>query len=105
MFSFGYPAAPPFDGSRLIYCSGRAFNDTVMTRDQGLRCNMTGGASGGPWFQNFNESTGLGMLNSVNSFKYTSGPFSNYMFGPSFGAYAQRTYTAALGATGNTTVD
>jgi len=66
---------------------------------------MTGGSSGGPWFLDFSESTGAGTLASVNSFKYTSGPFSNYMFGPSFGAYAQRTYDAALGATGNTTVN
>src|SRR5690606_23495354 len=47
MFLFGYPAAAPFDGSRLIYCSGRAFNDPVATRGQGVRCNMTGGSSGG----------------------------------------------------------
>ncbi|MEU7740829.1 peptidase [Nonomuraea sp. NPDC049158] len=93
MFSFGYPAAPPFDGSRLIYCSGRAFNDTVMTRDQGLRCNMTGGASGGPWFQGFNEATGLGWLNSVNSFKYDFAP--DFMFGPFFGNEAMAVYQAA----------
>ncbi|MFG1685690.1 trypsin-like serine peptidase [Nonomuraea sp. NPDC049269] len=93
MFSFGYPAAPPFDGSKLVYCSGRAFNDTVMTRDQGLRCNMTGGASGGPWFQGFNESTGLGWLNSVNSFKYDFAP--DFMFGPFFGNEAMAVYQAA----------
>ncbi|MEV0230673.1 peptidase [Nonomuraea sp. NPDC050786] len=93
MFSFGYPAAAPFDGSRLIYCSGRTFNDTVMTTDQGLRCNMTGGASGGPWFQSFNESTGLGMLNSVNSFKYNFAP--DFMFGPFFGNEAMAVYQAA----------
>ncbi|MGR6913897.1 trypsin-like serine peptidase [[Actinomadura] parvosata] len=93
MFAFGYPAAEPFDGSRLIYCSGRAFNDTVMTRDQGLRCNMTGGSSGGPWFQNFDESTGLGWLNSVNSFTYNFAP--NFMFGPFFGDEAMAVYRAA----------
>ncbi|GAA2213903.1 hypothetical protein GCM10009850_093660 [Nonomuraea monospora] len=93
MFAFGYPAADPFDGSELIYCSGRAFNDTVMTRDQGLRCNMTGGSSGGPWFQGFNESTGLGWLNSVNSFTYNFAP--NFMFGPFFGDEAMAVYQAA----------
>jgi V8-like Glu-specific endopeptidase len=93
MFSFGFPAAAPFDGSRLIYCSGRAFNDTVMTNDQGLRCNMTGGASGGPWFQGFNEATGLGWLNSVNSFKYDFA--QNFMFGPFFGNEAMAVYQAA----------
>jgi V8-like Glu-specific endopeptidase len=93
MFSFGYPAAEPFDGSRLIYCSGRTFNDTVMTRDLGLRCNMTGGSSGGPWFRSFNESTGLGWVNSVNSFKYNFAP--DFMFGPFFGNEAQAVYQAA----------
>ncbi|TMR99825.1 trypsin-like serine peptidase [Nonomuraea basaltis] len=93
MFSFGYPAAAPFDGSRLIYCSGRAFDDTVQTRDLGLRCNMTGGSSGGPWFQGFDESTGLGWLNSVNSFKYDFA--QNFMFGPFFGNEAMSVYQAA----------
>ncbi|MFG1704259.1 trypsin-like serine peptidase [Nonomuraea sp. M3C6] len=93
MYSFGYPAAAPFDGSRLIYCSGRAFDDTVMTRDLGLGCNMTGGASGGPWFQGFDESTGLGWLNSVNSFKYDFAP--DFMFGPFFGNEAMAVYQAA----------
>ncbi|MER7364464.1 trypsin-like serine peptidase [Nonomuraea wenchangensis] len=93
MFSFGYPAAAPFDGSRLIYCSGRAIDDTVQTRDLGLRCDMTGGSSGGPWFAGFNASTGQGWLNSVNSFKYDFAP--NFMFGPFFGNEAMAVYRAA----------
>ena len=93
MFSFGYPAEEPFDGSSLIYCSGRTFNDTVMTMDQGLRCDMTGGASGGPWFQGFNGATGMGYLNSVNSFKYNFA--QNFMFGPFFGNEAMAVYQAA----------
>jgi hypothetical protein len=66
-----------------------------MTRDLGLRCNMTGGSSGGGWFQGFDESTGLGWLNSVNSFKYDFAP--NFMFGPFFGNEAQAVYQAAQG--------
>ncbi|GAB2959560.1 trypsin-like serine peptidase [Nonomuraea fastidiosa] len=96
MFSFGYPAAEPFDGARLIYCSGRVFNDTVMTQDQGLRCNMTGGSSGGPWFLNFDPATGLGSLNSVNSFTYNFAP--GFMFGPFFGDEAMAVYRAAESA-------
>ncbi|MGW0802381.1 trypsin-like serine peptidase [Nonomuraea sp. NPDC002799] len=96
MFAFGYPAAPPFDGSDLTYCSGRAFNDTVMTQDLGLRCAMTGGSSGGPWFQGFDERTGLGWLNSVNSFKYDGAP--QFMFGPFFGNEAMSVYQAAQNA-------
>ncbi|GAA3444957.1 trypsin-like serine peptidase [Planomonospora venezuelensis] len=93
MHSFGYPAAAPYDGSKLIYCSGRAFDDFLMTRDLGLSCNMTGGSSGGPWFLSFNESTGLGTQNSVNSFKYNFA--ANWMFGPYFGPEARAVYQAA----------
>ncbi|MFD2348159.1 peptidase [Nonomuraea ferruginea] len=64
-------------------------------RDQGpgVRCNMTGGSSGGGWFLGFNESTGLGMLNSVNSFTYDFAP--GFMFGPFFGDEAMEVYQAA----------
>ncbi|WP_219460550.1 trypsin-like serine peptidase [Nonomuraea rhizosphaerae] len=93
MYAFGYPAAAPYDGSKLIYCSGRAFDDFLLSKDHGLTCNMTGGSSGGPWLVNFNESTGLGTQNSVNSFKYNFTP--NWMFGPYFGSEAQAVYQAA----------
>ncbi|MDF5753945.1 peptidase [Spongiactinospora sp. TRM90649] len=93
MHSFGYPAAAPYDGSRLFYCSGRTFDDYLMSEDHGLTCDMTGGSSGGPWFTRFNETTGLGTLNSVNSFKYNFAP--NWMFGPYFGSEAKALYDAA----------
>lgn len=93
MHSFGYPAAAPYDGSKLVYCAGRAFDDFLMSRDIGLNCNMTGGSSGGPWFLDFNESTGLGTLNSVNSFKYAFA--TGWMFGPYFGTEARAVYEAA----------
>ncbi|TMR91252.1 trypsin-like serine peptidase [Nonomuraea basaltis] len=93
MYAFGYPAAAPYDGSKLVYCSGRAFDDFLVSNDLGLTCNMTGGSSGGPWMLNFNESTGLGTVNSVNSFKYSFSP--NWMFGPYFGNEAQAVYQAA----------
>jgi len=93
MYAFGYPAAAPYDGSKLIYCSGRVFNEFLGTGDIGMTCNMTGGSSGGPWFLQFTESTGLGTQNSVNSFKYNFAPF--WMFGPYFGADAQNLYNSA----------
>ncbi|MFI7706353.1 trypsin-like serine peptidase [Nonomuraea sp. NPDC049480] len=93
MYAFGYPAAAPYDGSKLVYCSGRAFDDYLLTDDLGLTCNMTGGSSGGPWMLNFAEPTGLGTVNSVNSFKYNFAP--NWMFGPYFGNEAQAVYQAA----------
>jgi hypothetical protein len=96
MYAFGYPAASPYDGTKLIYCSGRVFNEFLGTGDIGMTCNMTGGASGGPWFLQFVESSGTGVQNSVNSFKYN---FSQaWMFGPYFGADAQNLYNTAQAA-------
>lgn len=93
MYSFGYPAASPYDGTKLIYCAGTTFTDFLLSRDNGLRCDMTGGSSGGPWFLSFDETTGMGVQNSVNSFGYNFLP--GYMFGPYFGSDAQTLYNTA----------
>ncbi|MFD8496800.1 trypsin-like serine peptidase [Amycolatopsis sp. NPDC059657] len=93
MYTFGYPAAAPYDGTKLIYCSGSTITDFLLTKDHGMSCNMTGGSSGGPWFLNFNEATGTGIQASVNSFGYVFLP--NYMFGPYFGTDAQNLYNKA----------
>ncbi|MEV4316339.1 peptidase [Actinocrispum sp. NPDC049592] len=93
MYSFGYPAEAPYDGTKLIYCSGKVFNDFLLSQDIGMTCNQTGGASGGPWFLSFNEAAGTGIQNSVNSFKYNF--ISTWMFGPYFGADAQNLYNTA----------
>ncbi|MDF3144038.1 peptidase, partial [Streptomyces sp. T21Q-yed] len=93
MYSFGFPAAAPYDGEKFIYCSGTTNRDFLLSNDHGMNCNMTGGASGGPWFTQFNESTGTGLLSSVNSFKYNFLP--NRMYGPYFGADAQNLYQTA----------
>lgn len=93
MYSFGFPAAAPYDGTKLVYCSGNSSKDFLLTKDHGLGCNMTGGSSGGPWFQDFNEATGLGTQVSVNSFGYTFLP--NRMYGPYFGNEAKAAYDKA----------
>lgn len=93
MYSFGFPAAAPYDGTKLVYCSGNSGKDFLLTRDHSLACNMTGGSSGGPWFQDFNEATGLGTQVSVNSFGYTFLP--NRMYGPYFGNEAKAAYDRA----------
>ncbi|MFD7656078.1 trypsin-like serine peptidase [Actinosynnema sp. NPDC059797] len=95
MYAFGYPAASPYDGTRLVYCSGRTFN-AFLSSGVGMTCNMTGGASGGPWFRSFSEATGTGTINSVNSYKINLIP--TWMFGPYFGADAQNLYTQAQAA-------
>ncbi|ARF55053.1 trypsin-like serine peptidase [Streptomyces gilvosporeus] len=93
MYAFGFPAAAPYDGSRLVYCSGTTIRDPLLSKDHGLPCNMTGGSSGGPWFTSFDESTGRGLQASVNSFTYQFLP--DTMFGPYFGDDAKNLYTTA----------
>ena len=105
VYAFGYPQAAPYDGQKLIYCAGKDVPDTWGgTTDFGLNCAMTGGSSGGPWFVDFGSAGSTGSLTSVNSFKYTAGKFTKYMFGPYFGTYAKKTYEAAKTATADMTV-
>ena len=105
VYSFGYPQGSPYDGQKLIHCAGKDVADTWGgTTDTGLNCNMTGGSSGGPWYVGFGSAGTQGTLNSVNSFKYTSGKMTKYMFGPRFDDYTQRTYNAAKTAGGNLAV-
>ncbi|MFJ2741789.1 trypsin-like serine peptidase [Streptomyces sp. NPDC087440] len=93
MYAFGFPAAAPYDGKRLIYCSGNTTKDFLLTKDHSLACDMTGGSSGGPWFNSFNESTGTGLQASVNSFGYTFLP--GRMYGPYFGNEVKAAYDKA----------
>jgi V8-like Glu-specific endopeptidase len=95
MYAFGWPAADPYDGTTMIYCSGTTF-DAFLSDGIGMTCDMTGGASGGPWFLGFDEGTGTGLLNSVNSYKINFIPV--WMFGPYFGTDAQNLYDAAQAA-------
>ncbi|GAB2733603.1 trypsin-like serine peptidase [Arthrobacter bambusae] len=90
--SFGYPAAPPFNGESLKSCSGTAANDPYNPQynTQGIPCNMTGGSSGGPWFIGTSAN---GYQNSVNSYGYGSN--STKMYGPYWGAVIQGTYQTA----------
>lgn len=93
VYAFGYPAADPYDGESLTYCSGTTFEDPLLTTTHGLACDMTGGSSGGPWFTDFDESTGEGLQSSVNSFGYVFLP--DNMFGPHFGDDAEALYETA----------
>ncbi|HEX6353538.1 peptidase [Actinophytocola sp.] len=95
MYAFGWPAAAPYNGSQMIYCSGTTFN-AFISNGIGMTCNMTGGSSGGPWFLQFNEAAGTGVVNSVNSYKINFIP--TWMFGPYFGADAQNLYNTAQAA-------
>lgn len=97
--AFGYPAAAPYDGRELVYCAGDVISDRSTGRSTwGLPCDMTPGASGGPWMRGF--AAGSGTIDSVNSYKYSGGQYRNYMFGPKFNAETSKVYQAALGKGG-----
>ncbi|CAN5890490.1 hypothetical protein BH20ACT7_BH20ACT7_14360 [soil metagenome] len=100
--SYGYPQAAPFNGFNQYVCpSGRLADDNPSSRPGPLTirisCNMTGGSSGGGWL--IAESGGLGFINSVNSYKYVSGPKANanHMYGPYFGNEALNLFNFTVG--------
>ena len=96
--AFGYPAAGKYaPGNELVYCSGSLSSDFFnFNRTYALTCDMTGGASGGPWLTSFNSNTGdSGVLSSVNSYRYS---FSSAMYGPKFNANTKATWDAAVAA-------
>jgi V8-like Glu-specific endopeptidase len=94
-YSFGYPAASPYAGADLVFCNGNTFADANnASATWGLACNMTGGASGGPWMSAFSTSTNSGALSSVNSYKYSND--ATKMYGPKFDSRTRSTLNAAL---------
>lgn len=93
-YGFGFPADPPYDGERLLYCAGVPHADPQgQTRDQGLRCDLTAGASGGPWLTGFDPASGRGTLTSVSSFKYSND--HRTMYGPYFGSAVRDLFRTA----------
>ena len=91
--SFGYPAARPYDGTKLISCWGGTTHDYVGgSGDYRLPCNMTGGSSGGPWILDSGSSVGTTQV-SVNSFGYQGE--KNAMYGPVLGPTANGVYVTA----------
>jgi V8-like Glu-specific endopeptidase len=100
--AFGYPAAGKYHGNDLTYCQGPISPDSLnQNLTWGMSCDMTGGASGGPWLSNFNTASGSGALSSLNSYGYSG---IKSMYGPKFNADTQAVYAAADGATSNTIV-
>ncbi|GGM84066.1 peptidase [Lentzea pudingi] len=75
----GYPAGAPFTGELQYFCQGTTWNG----HGQQVRawCNMTGGSSGGPWLQDYNDQNGLGYINSVVSHRHAD---ASQMDGPYF---------------------
>jgi hypothetical protein len=125
MSAFGYPAAPPYNGRDLTYCSGVVSRDEFNALDVDpttaytgpddpwrLTCGMTGGSSGGPWLvtesgpdqtvTTMDAAGNGGTLGSLNSYGYDGYP---YMFGPVFNSTTLAVHAAAMGSTtGNVVV-
>lgn len=86
--SLGYPAAYPFNGQRMAWCGDYTWIDYYQNpATNGMGCNMTGGASGGPWLY---SSGSTDYVNGVNSYKYTNDP--NSIYSPYFGDGALNIY-------------
>jgi hypothetical protein len=58
-----------------------------------MGCDMTAGASGGPWLARFDAAAGRGTIVSVSSFKYVGD--GHTMYGPYFGRAARELYRMA----------
>jgi len=81
VYQFGYPQRSPFDGRTLQYCTGTTYDDGG---NEGIDCNMTEGASGGPWLDDFDGT--FGRLDSVNSWVFWNEGGVRYKWnGPYFG--------------------
>ena len=78
-YAYGYPAASPFDCQTRKSCEGSI--GTTWQHGGGnvvsIRCGMTGGSSGGPWFI---QIKGNLYLNGHNDFTNILQP--RYMFSP-----------------------
>lgn len=96
---FGYPASKKFDGARLIYSEGALGYDPYNSNNTyRVASTMTGGCSGGPWYQSFSTGTGAGATMSVNSYGYNG---QKYMQGPIFNSETEALHDLADGATQN----
>jgi V8-like Glu-specific endopeptidase len=94
VYAFGYPIGGRYDGGELVYCDGAPNPDMRrITQGQGLACDMNEGASGGPWLSRFDAGSGIGVVTSVNSFKYADDQAT--MYGPYFGPAVRRVYEEA----------
>jgi V8-like Glu-specific endopeptidase len=93
--NLGYPQDPPFNGEVMQMCIGsHARNDANFSpMPVGMGCDLTGGASGGPWIVKFNPRHGaFDYVNGVNSYKYTKPWQPLQMYSPYFGNGAVNLY-------------
>lgn len=93
--SFGYPVNYK-NGQTMTSCSGTKYsNDSSSYTGAAMPCNMTNGASGGPWLESFSFSNFTGIQTSVNSHKNVF--LENIIFGPYFGSSVESLYNKVKG--------
>jgi V8-like Glu-specific endopeptidase len=76
--AFGYPAQGKFKGNKLITCSSAHAVDDANENgpdSMGIGCDMTAGASGGPWIVALRRRN---LLNGVTSYGYPEQPAGLY---------------------------
>lgn len=98
--SVGYPADPPFNGRRQLQCTGASTGRDDVLGGAGpapvaMACDMTGGASGGPWMIELG-SNGYGYVNGNTSYRYNADPATFYS--PHYGDEAAALYLLASSA-------
>jgi V8-like Glu-specific endopeptidase len=91
---YGYPVAPPFNGSTLEHCpqtpyEGHDFLSFLFPGPLNLavECEVTGGASGGGWL------TPDGLLNGITTYGHPEDLKSDY--GPYFGSEVGKLFAGA----------
>lgn len=70
--AWGWPAEAPYQGQTPYYCDRNTWKWKWFSNDMVMRCDMTGGASGGPWLRT-RIDTNLGYVFGVTSRRTTSG--------------------------------
>ncbi|MBC3189525.1 hypothetical protein H7X46_00380 [Pseudonocardia sp. C8] len=95
--ALGYPALGSYDGQSLRGCTGAATVEPFAAGKHGrpaevlaLNCDMTEGASGGPWVTGPDAANGRGQVVGV-----VSGGDDTSLVSPRFGPAAQAIYDAA----------
>ena len=97
MWALGFPAAKPFNGQRLWACGPHTLGRLSFIPGPGpipaaMLCDMTAGASGGPWLARINLH-GIGTLIADTSvLGHDSG--RTVIAGPVLGGAARKLYLA-----------
>lgn len=82
----GWPATPPFNGSRLVFevASTSDLDGSQTPNTVGAGNFMTPGSSGGAWIQAYKQGSGAvnQFWNGLNSYKYISPARPEVMYGP-----------------------